>query len=530
MLEEFLWTEVFNSDDSSLLPPSIERCVIRSAASPKRSGSVDTPAGEIPATYAAEVTINFLPPELKLIEFELEDDLWLRLPDGSHDVEIRVSSPESSHWFAISGGQVHSMTAIDSYVSGVRATTEYGVSLLGVRTCVQELHMKLAANRSVSIGSVEAKTLRVTGDGLLAIARLMNATAEVRTGSLAVQSGRILLGSTLFAGSLAKGTRISCETDFSKVVLGETWDVSLTPDLTMKGGTLHIVRGEVSGLTMVEMRKLVVGDAVDPTTVPDDIDREYGQALASQLGYGLVTGVCGTTRELEMHERAVIAGDSRTGFSVRRIAAASSSEISALNAGSFNLYSSGVLRDIRRVGLWVDPSTHKARELFESEVHSKSFDPEPALFELAHHRKQLLNLGTQTQQDGHTLSVLREAEKDARRASLPWRSRERLLLEAWRRVLGYGERIGYPLCLGAIVIALLGVGHVGWSRFWSRDWWHGWRHLDRINQILNFALPGIDAFGIDGIGGFWGVSAKIMSVVFFASAATAAIRVVKRGE
>ena len=149
---------------------------------------------------------------------------------------------------------------------------------------------------------------------------------------------------------------------------------------------------------------------------------------------------------------------------------------------------------------------------------------------MTHYRKRLLALAKDTQQDGHTLSVLREAEKDARRAASPWHSRERILLTLWRRTLGYGERIGYPLLLGGLLIAFLGIGQAGWGRFSSTNWWSGWQHISRVDSVINFALPGIDAFGIDGIGGFWGVSAKIVSVLFFASAATAAIRVVKRGE
>ena len=58
---------------------------------------------------------------------------------------------------------------------------------------------------------------------------------------------------------------------------------------------------------------------------------------------------------------------------------------------------------------------------------------------------RLLEHAVTSSESGHVLSVLREAEKDSCRRPLPMRSRERLLLEMSRWMVGYGERIGWPL-------------------------------------------------------------------------------------
>src|SRR5690606_28634132 len=109
------------------------------------------------------------------------------------------------------------------------------------------------------------------------------------------------------------------------------------------------------------------------------------------------------------------------------------------------------LKDVDRLGLWVDRSARRARTSFVNEVRGTQLaSDENGLLWLAHRRNRLLRLASDSQQDGHTLSILREAEKDARRASLPF-SRERVLLEVWNACLGYGERIGRPLLAGGFL-------------------------------------------------------------------------------
>lgn len=397
--------------------------------------------------------------------------IWhLRMPDGALDIAVRVYSPgRSDRRFAATGGRVRSLAAVDTLVGGVGSRTMSGEIVdLAVPTSADCLHLESAATEGLLLGWVEAGDITVTGWAPLSIMSYpMNPVAGVHTYSLTVQSGRLAVSSSLRAGGISEGARITCEAEDATVVLGDTLNASDTRDLTIEGGHLKVVRGHVGPLRLINVDVLEIGDGMDPSSRVESVADAAKRAIASTLGYGLVTQVTGSVRELRLGHRAAIAGDSRYGFSAERVTATPTSEISGLDARSFNLYSSGVLRDVRRLGLWVPPSTHKARAHFEAEVRRKKSEPAPAAFELAHRRKQLLALAIATQQDGHTLSVLREAEKDARRASLSWQSRERMLLELWRWLLGYGERIGYPLVVASGLLILLGIGHIGWSRFWS---------------------------------------------------------------
>ena len=525
-MHRFAWDELLDAGTNALRIPDVKHCVISGAVSPFGTETTTSPIGDVAYEIPAPVDIHWLPPQLTTLELSLVGDVELRLPYGSHSIEIRVTSVGASHWFSTLGGSVRSLVAVDSHIG---CAVESHVVVLGtVPTRADVIRMECTENDGLWIGSIETGQLIVTGTGFLIIGRApLGEVSDSRATSVSVASGRIFLSSTLSVGSLSEGSRISCTSSTAVVVLGDSIDLAETKRLVVTGGHLKVLRGEVSQLEMIDVEQLDVGD-FSTSTVHAEIAAR--QLLAAKFGYGLVTQVSGNVRVLNLCERATVAGDARTGFSADRVAAPVNAEISGLRAGSFNLNSAGVLRDLRRLGLWVNPSTHKARKHFEAQVRKAETEPEPALFELAHHRKQMLGLAVDSQQDGHTLSVLREAEKDARRATSSWRSRERMLLELWRRCLGYGERIGYPLALGSVLIFLLGIGQIGWAQFWSRGWWAGWSHIARINRLINFALPGIPGLGIDGIGGFWGVSAKIVSVVFFASAATAAIRVVKRGE
>lgn len=523
------WGSAINAANGHLMLPSRERCTVVGASSPRRADSVATPTGDVRALLPAEVVVEHVPPELRHLEVVLDDDLVLRMPAGRHDIEIVARSNGESRWLGVLGGRVEALKAIDTFVGGHSVETDNGPVLLASPTQVGSLTLDCVDNDGLMVGWIEADDVRVGGGLLHVVAFPMQPLAGIKCAQISSSAARIVVGSYLMAGSIGEGTRVACETDESLVTIGDRFTMLETKDLTIIGGRLRIAAGVVAGLTLRDVDVVEVGEESEPDPTEPTIDSSVRTAVAGQLGYGMATGVTGSVRELRVAHRGVVAGDRRHGFSAQRVAATPTSEISGLDARSFNLYSAGVLRGVRRLGLWVDPSTKKARRHFEAEVRKASEQPDPALFELAHRRKQLLALAVDTQQDGHTLSVLREAEKDARRASLPTTSRERVLLELWRWLLGYGERIGYPLLIGTVLIFWLGVGYVGWDQFWSEQWWRGWG-VARVESVMNFALPGVGILGIDGIGGAWGISAKIVSVIFFASAVTAAVRVVKRGE
>ena len=84
------------------------------------------------------------------------------------------------------------------------------------------------------------------------------------------------------------------------------------------------------------------------------------------------------------------------------------------------------------------------------------------------------------------------------------RSRERLLLEMSRWMVGYGERIGWPLGVGALLLAILAGLHVGWSNLTISEWWSGFAHVHRYRSTLDSTLSGIDVLGIEASDGLWG--------------------------
>ena len=97
-----------------------------------------------------------------------------------------------------------------------------------------------------------------------------------------------------------------------------------------------------------------------------------------------------------------------------------------------------------------------------------------------------------------------------------------------RRLLKYGESIGYPLVVAAGLLVVLGVLQVGWSNATSWAWFAGFGDHHRLEAILRFALPGLSSLGLQPLGGLWGSLAKIVSVIFIGSSVRAASRIVGR--
>lgn len=84
------------------------------------------------------------------LEFELAGDLHLQLPDGNHDVEIRVHSPGLSGWLAATGGRIRSPVAVDSFVGGLSANTSAdGLVSLAIPTSLGKLRMECVENNAL---------------------------------------------------------------------------------------------------------------------------------------------------------------------------------------------------------------------------------------------------------------------------------------------------------------------------------------------------------------------------------------------
>ena len=193
------------------------------------------------------------------------------------------------------------------------------------------------------VGWIEAEDVWATGTGPLHVVDFpMQPLAGVKCAQIGSDSGRILVGSYIMAGAISEGTRITCENEESLVTIGDRFTMLETRSLTHVGGRLRIAAGVVAGLSLRDVDVLEVGGESEPDPTVPTIDSSVRTAVAGQLGYGMATGVTGSVRELRVAHRGVVAGDRRHGFSAERIAATSTSEISGLNARSFNLYSAGV--------------------------------------------------------------------------------------------------------------------------------------------------------------------------------------------
>lgn len=518
---EFEWSALFDASSGLVRLPSVDSLVVTGVEQLDGASNLEGEVGLPPRRMRVQV-----PEVVKSVELSLTGDLALQFEGKPHLEEILVGCPGSVHWFGFAGADVGKLIASDTFL-GARSAGD-GVGLDAVRTRAGLIELQCRHLTGIMVGWLQAKHISMSGDGALILCDAGGPPAGVTTESISVESGRIDVRSHLATDRVRKHTTVTLDEDAVLQLGGVGVDYPAESRyLTVRGGRLHLRSGEVQALRLNDVEEFEIGTERPPDAESAGAAAE--RAVASLAGFGLATVVSGSCEKLVLRDRAVVAGDPRHGFTARRIEAHESAELSGLDADGFNYGSSFVLQSVRRVGLWVSPSTRAARTRFEHEVRLRSREPDPALFDLAHKRRRLLQLARETLQDGHTLSVLREAEKDARRASLPATSRERVLLELWRRLLGYGERIGYPLVVGSLVIAVLGLLRVGVERVFSRQWWQSW-DVDRVDRIVGFALPGVEILGLEGEGGLLGVAAKAVSVIFLGAAVTAAVRVAKRSE
>ena len=128
------WGSAINAENGHLMLPSWERCTVVGAHSPRQPDRVATPRGDVPTQLSTEVVVEQLPPELRHLEFVLDDDLVLRLPAGEHDLEIVARSNGESRWLGVLGGQVKALTAVDTFVGGHSVGTNDGLVLLASPT------------------------------------------------------------------------------------------------------------------------------------------------------------------------------------------------------------------------------------------------------------------------------------------------------------------------------------------------------------------------------------------------------------
>jgi hypothetical protein len=273
-------------------------------------------------------------------------------------------------------------------------------------------------------------------------------------------------------------------------------------DITVHGGEVTVACGTLNGLTLSAVQKLTIG---------------IQQTSSVSSSSATVLSLAGSVNALSLADgSSVLASVGQLQFDELRVG--EHCDVFGISADRLRHQEIESLGKARQVAL--DAGT---RCTFKIEATTAAHEGQPSIQRLADKRRRLLTLAIETHQSGHVQSVLREAERDARRRSLPKLSRERVALELWRSVTGHGERIAWPLVTASVAIVPLGIGRVGWAHFSSRAWWGGWSHLtSRLESFVNFALPGIDAIGLDGTTGIWGIAAKLCSVICLGAALNAA--------
>jgi hypothetical protein len=283
--------------------------------------------------------------------------------------------------------------------------------------------------------------------------------------------------------------------------------------------------GEVLLRNVPTQVRHVVVEVVGPLTLAiEQTRKDMSRRLPPGSSSATVLSLAGSVNALSLADgSSVLASAGQLQFDELRIG--EHCDVFGISADRLRHQEIESLGPARRVGLHAG-----TRRTFKREATKAAYEGQLSIQRLADKRRRLLTLAIETHQSGHVQSVLREAERDARRRSLPKLSRERFALELWRSVTGYGERIAWPLVTASLAIVPLGIGHVGWAHFSSRVWWGRWSHLtSRLESLINFALPGIDAIGLDGTTGIWGIAAKLCSVICLGAALNAARKLAVSG-
>jgi hypothetical protein len=336
--------------------------------------------------------------------------------------------------------------------------------------------------------------------------------------------------------------------------------ISRTPiqGLTIKGGVVEVGRALVEGLALEEVDSVDVGTSQDwdlmkferafATNEQIEEMSERQELLDHQFGRPIIRGVSGFAKCLMAEGRTVLDA-SESGLRVENAQVFPEAELYGLNPVNLDYESLVNLEKVEHLSLWVNPSAKKARRAFRVQLENidgfgrvrkltskrsneqvllPALERNQALTRLRERRTRLVGLAVSRRQDGHTLSILREAEKDARTALSPKKSRERYVLLVSQLLTGHGERILRPFLIWVFVLFCLLVAQIGPGRFFSREPWIPWHLSRRVLLFFQFGFPGSSFLDVKSAGGLWGALAKLNSVVFL-GAALNAMRKIARG-
>ena len=338
---------------------------------------------------------------------------------------------------------------------------------------------------------------------------------------------RLVVDDLCRVNHLPTGCHVVADDETGYFTIGSEDVAGSAIDLSFSGPRLRVIAGLIDGLTLNDVDRLQVG--AEPPSEDEALPELYYSRYDQHTNGAHITRATGSARIAHLCHGANVDGSIIKGLGITRVFVEDEAEVTGLRAHALDLESILRLSGAKRLGLWVDPKTSKATRTFSNEASDARQTSSAAIDRLADKRRHLLRLAESSAQSGHVLAVLREAEKDARRRCPGTGPRERYLLGMSRAFTGYGERIGWPLAVGAGLLVLLASCQVGWGRWSTMSWWRGFGDHHRYQRAIEFCLPGLNWLGGNGVPGLWGILAKIVSVVFVAGALSAAKRVLRRG-
>lgn len=458
----------------------------------------------------APVTIQGIPSGLRRLHIHVVSDLVLRFPSSNDSPCVET--------LVLDGGPSQPLVTLNEGRPAVLETRAVRYGVLRVTPLNK-------GEESYRAQSVALLTLRPDdADGIVSIGPLQVGRLELPTNcsSLVIQplsDAECLIG-TLIHHARRLTVRATRPLRITQAI--ERCDIQSDADIRLGSDVHEILASDVAITTK---GNLLLGNGRLETAMLD-----CGHLALTPFRPGarpMAIDISGIATSIAAGEDSLLAGSSDSGLHTGELDLGSGAEVTGIAAHRLSLRSIESLRKASAtVGLWVDPSAGKARLAFQKQAEATT--PILGRHQLSQRRSALLRLAIDTEQSGHVLSIIREAEKDARRRSLARRNRERLLLGASRWATGYGERILWPLVVGALLILPLAIAQVGWGTLTRRGWWTGFGHLGRYEHILGFVLPSWSALGLPPSGGLWGVLAKTTFGLFAFSALAAARKLVRR--
>lgn len=531
MEREIDWADLWDAEGVFLPDRMVgaEEITVWGAESPRAEGQVirrepGSGTNAVKAETAQPLEMERVPDEVQRLTLNLVGDLSLR----THiDAELSVMANQPL-CVAIEG-LVTALSARSPVLLGAsRYVHDQGATLYATSRFVVDW-LELAEPLARNLGGLRANVVSLpAGADRLDLRRPVLSGAEwmfdetISIGEIRGQSERLtLLCDRTLELSRWQPTQLVVKAQRNVVRVGSA--ASSKGTLEVEANRFELSSGQLEGVVFSsQVEEVVLGNPI--ATDETDRNNAFYNAMMRSAEPATLLGVRGSVGRLIAHERSTVVASESYGLEVAEVDADESSEL--FNIAAHGLSTASVVSLLNHGGslsLWTPAKAGTAAQQFRMELASAD---QLGRERIAMRRALLLRLAEQSSSDGHVLAVVREAERDARRVVSPPRSRERILLSIQRAGFGYGERIAWPLLVGAVLILVLGLIEVGITDLNSRSWWLD-TDEERIMNAFEFALPGLGFLGLDHFDGVWALMAKVVSTVCIASALAAGRKLVR---